>query len=560
MIRPHCACKHFPCCVEPLGPRSVLHIDQGKTSPQMPRNLPRSQWLQWILAREWGMVKPKSFRPWNPEQTLLLPPSPVDWLPENHLVFFLLDLAGELDLEEIHAIYRQKDPRGEKAYEPRMMVVLLLYAYCVGLPSSHKIEKACWEDAAFRVLTGNQQPDHSRISDFRRRHLGALAGLFIQVLRLCQRAGLVSLGTVALDGTKVKANASKHKAMSHERMLKSERQLEAEMRALLRKAEIIDAQEDGQVGKGKRGDELPEELQRRSSRLEWIRKAKAELEAEAAAAKARQHEVQASEAEADAAAEASGDAQLGKRASRRARGARKRANDTQKLALQTAEAAGLESPVLTGDLDPVAMPQRQLPTDAIGNPKPQSQRNFTDPDSHILKGADGWIQGYNCQAAVDSDHQVIVAIGVSNQPSDAVHLLPMLERIQSNTGQWPDALIADAGYCSTANLEACEEKGLNAYISTSRKQHGKQQRPSRGRPPKDLDARGRMERRLRSKAGQAVYAVRKTVMEPVFGQIKGARGLDRFQLRGLEQVNGEWALMATTHNLLKLFRASLATA
>jgi transposase len=507
------------------------------------------------------MVKPKSFRPWNPEQTLLLPPSPVDWLPENHLVFFLLDLAAELDLEEIHAFYRQKDPRGEKAYEPRMMVVLLLYAYCVGLPSSRKIEKACWEDAAFRVLTGNQQPDHSRVSDFRRRHLDALAGLFIQVLRLCQKAGLVSLGTVALDGTKVKANASKHKAMSHERMLKSERQLEAEMRALLRKAEIIDAQEDGQYGKGNRGDELPVELQRRSSRLEWIRKAKAELEAEAAAAKARQRQEQAEAAELEAAeTEGSGDAQLSRRAARRARGARKLVDDAQKLAIATAEAAGLESPVFTAELDAVAMPQRQLPSDTSGNPKPQAQRNFTDSDSHILKGADGWIQGYNCQAAVDGDHQVIVAIGVSNQPNDAVHLLPMLERIQANTGELPNALIADAGYCSTANLEACEEKGLNAYVSTSRQQHGQRPRPSRGRPPKDLDARGRMERKLRSKAGQAIYALRKTVVEPVFGQIKGARGLDRFRLRGLEKVNGEWSLMATTHNILKLFRASLTTA
>jgi len=507
------------------------------------------------------MVKPKSFRPWNPEQTLLLPPSPMDWLPENHLVFFLLDLAAELDLEEIHAFYRQKDPRGEKAYEPRMMVVLLLYAYCVGLPSSRKIEKACWEDAAFRVLTGNQQPDHSRVSDFRRRHLDALAGLFIQVLRLCQKAGLVSLGTVALDGTKVKANASKHKAMSHERMLKSERQLEAEMRALLRKAEIIDAQEDGQYGKGNRGDELPVELQRRSSRLEWIRKAKAELEAEAAAAKARQRQEQAEAAELEAAeTEGSGDAQLSRRAARRARGARKLVDDAQKLAIATAEAAGLESPVFTAELDAVAMPQRQLPSDTSGNPKPQAQRNFTDSDSHILKGADGWIQGYNCQAAVDGDHQVIVAIGVSNQPNDAVHLLPMLERIQANTGELPNALIADAGYCSTANLEACEEKGLNAYVSTSRQQHGQRPRPSRGRPPKDLDARGRMERKLRSKAGQAIYALRKTVVEPVFGQIKGARGLDRFRLRGLEKVNGEWSLMATTHNILKLFRASLTTA
>ena len=350
--------------------------------------------------------------------------------------------------------------------------------------------------------------------------------------------------------------------MSHERMQKSERQLEAEMRALLRTAEIIDAQEDGQYGKGNRGDELPVELQRRSSRLEWIRKAKAELEAEAAAAKARQRQEQAEAAELEAAqTEGSGDAQLSRRAARRARGARKRVDDAQKLAIETAEAAGLESPVFTAKLDAVAMPQRQLPSDTSGKPKPQAQRNFTDPGSHILKGADGWIQGYNCQAAVDGDHQVIVAIGVSNQPSDAVHLLPMLERIQANTGELPNALIADAGYCSTANLEACEETiEMNAYISTSRQQHGQRPRPSRGRPPKDLDARGRMERKLRSKAGQAIYALRKTVVEPVFGQIKGARGLDRFRLRGLEKVNGEWALMATTHNILKLFRASLATA
>jgi transposase len=500
----------------------------------------------------------KTFRPWNPEQTLLLPPSPVDWLPQNHLVFFLLDLAAELDLGEIHAYYRQKDPRGEKAYDPRMMVVLLLYAYCVGLPSSRKIEKACWEDAAFRVLTGNQQPDHSRISDFRRRHLGALAGLFVQVLRLCQKAGLVGLGHVALDGTKIRANASKHKAMSHERMLKSERQLEGEMRALLRKAELIDAQEDGQYGKAKRGDELPEELQRRSSRLEWIRKAKAELEAEAAAAKALQRDEQAEAAEQEAeVAEASGDEQRSKRAARRSRGARKRADDAKKLATLKAEEAGLDL-VCTASTDSLAMPQRTLPTDAAGKPKPSAQRNFSDPDSHILKGSDGWIQGYNCQAAVDGDHQVIVAIGVSNQPSDAVHLLPMLQRIEVNTGQLPGALIADAGYCSTANLEACEERELEAYISTSRQQHGHRPRPSRGRAPRGLDARGRMDRKLRSVAGQAIYALRKTIVEPVFGQIKGARGLECFRLRGLEKVNGEWALMATTHNLLKLFRATVA--
>jgi hypothetical protein len=341
--------------------------------------------------------------------------------------------------------------------------------------------------------------------------------------------------------------------MSHERMLKSEKQLEAEMRALLRKAELIDAQEDSQVGKDKRGDELPAELKRRSSRLEWIRKAKAELEAEAAAAKAAQRQQEATAADKEASeAEASGDDQASKRASRRGRRARKRADDANKLAIEKAEAAGHEPPDITaaGVSDPLAMPFRQLPTDAEGNPKPQAQRNFSDPDSHILKGADGWIQGYNAQAAVDGDHQVIVAIGVSNQPSDAVHLLPMLERIHANTGQLPAALTADAGYCSATNLEACEQRGINAYVSTSRQQHGQRPRPSRGRPPKDLDARGRMERKLRSKAGQAIYALRKTVVEPVFGQIKGSRGLNRFRLRGLEQVNGEWALIATTHNLL----------
>ncbi len=505
------------------------------------------------------MSKPKTFRPWNPEQALLLPPSPVDWLPENHLVFFLLDLAVELDLSVIYAVYEQRDPRGVKAYEPRMMVVLLLYAYCVGLPSSRKIEKACWEDAAFRVLTGNQQPDHSRISDFRRVHLDALAGLFAQVLRLCQKAGLVSLGNVALDGTKMKANASKHKAMSHERMLKAEAQLEAEMAALLRKAELIDAQEDERYGKDKRGDELPPELQRRQERIEVLRKARAELEAEAAADHARQRQQQASEAEQQLTV-TEADAKTSEKAARRARSARQRAEGAWQLATEKAAAAGQQAPDLEISVDPQAMPSRNLPTDAAGNPRGNAQRNFTDPDSHILKGGDGWIQGYNCQAAVDGDHQVIVAVGISNQASDAPHLIPMVERIVANTGKLPDKLIADAGCCSTGNIEACEQRQLDAYFSTSRQQHGKRPRPSRGPAPQDLDARGRMDRKIRSKAGQAIYALRKTIVEPVFGQIKAARGLDHFLLRGLEKVTGEWHLIAITHNLRKLHKASLAAA
>ncbi len=242
------------------------------------------------------------------------------------------------------------------------------------------------------------------------------------------------------------------------------------------------------------------------------------MEAEAAAAKARQREEQAEAAEQDAAeAEASGYEQRSKRATRRARGARKRAGVAQKLAIEKAEAVGLELSTVaaTAESDPLAMPARTLPSDAAGNPRPSAQRNLTDPDSHILKGSDGWIQGYNCQAAVDGDHQVIVAIGVINQASVAVHLLPMLERIEANTGQQPGVLIADAGFCSTANLEACEERQLNAYISTSRQQHGYRPRPSRGRAPRNLDARGRMDRKLRSVSGQAIYALRKTVVEPV---------------------------------------------
>jgi transposase len=525
------------------------------------------------------MSKAKTFRPWNPEQTLLLPPSPVEWLPENHLVFFLLDLASELDLSAIYAVYEARDARGVKAYEPRMMVVLLLYAYCVGIPSSRRIERACWEDAAFRVLTGNQQPDHSRISDFRLVHLDALAELFVQVLRLCQKAGLVSLGNVALDGTKVKANASKHKAMSHERMLKTEAQLEAEIAALLRKAELVDAQEDGRYGKGQRGDELPKELQRRQDRLDALRKAKAALEAEAAADNARRREqqaraaeeqaAQAADAEAAAAAEENGKsdgeseaaarahAKAARQAERRAQAARGRAELARQLAIEKAAAAGQPAPDPQASVDPVAMPSRNLPTNAAGDPKGNAQRNFTDPDSHILKGGDGWIQGYNCQAAVDGDHQIIVAVGVSNQASDAPHLEPMLERIVANTGQLPEKLIVDAGYCSTDNIDRSEQRRLDAYISTNRQEHGQRPRPARGPAPRDLDARGRMDRKIRSKAGQAIYALRKTIVEPVFGQIKGARGLDRFLLRGLEKVDGEWTLMAITHNLLKLHRAAL---
>ncbi len=359
-------------------------------------------------------------------------------------------------------------------------------------------------------------------------------------------------------------------------MLKTEAQLEAEIAALLRKAELIDAQEDARYGKGKRGDELPKELQLRQDRLDALRKARAELEAEAAADHARRREQQARAAEehsaeaaaavaeendkSDAGSEAAAQA-LAKEAQqseRRAKAARGRAELARRLAIEKAQAADLTTQDPRIDIDPLAMPSRNLPTTAAGEPKANAQRNFTDPDSHILKGGDGWIQGYNCQAAVDGDHQIIVAVGVSNQASDQQHFVPMLERIVANTGQLPGKMIADEGYCSTSNIEASEQRGLDAYLSTSRQSHGKRPRPSRGPAPRDLDARGRMDRKLRSKAGQAIYALRKIIAEPVFGQIKGARGLDRFLLRGLEKVDGEWTLMAITHNIGKLHRAALA--
>ncbi len=326
------------------------------------------------------MQSPKSFRPWQPGQTTLLPPSPSDWLSADHQVYFLLDLVHELDLSAIVIPAQGKDPRGEKGFDPRMMTLLLLYAYCTGIVSSRRIERACYEDLAFRVLTGNQQPDHSRISEFRRRNLEALSELFVQILRLCQEAGMVSLGHVALDGTKVQANASKHKAMSHERMLKAEAQLEKEIKKLMRRAEILDAQEDRKYGKGKLGSDLPEELRRRQDRLEKIRQARQALEAEAAAAAARDRAKQAADAEAAVADAEAADADASEQQKLRDKAvkAQEKAEAATDLAIQKADEAGLEPQ----GLEPQAadsMPYRGLAHRADGSPTAAAQRNFTDP-------------------------------------------------------------------------------------------------------------------------------------------------------------------------------------
>ena len=485
----------------------------------------------------------------------MFPPSPSEWLPQEHLVYFLLDLVDELDLSSIHAKYQAKDPRGWKPYDPRMMTLLLLYGYCVGVPSSRKIERATYEDVAFRVLSGDQHPDHTRISEFRRINLDELAQLFVQVLRLCRRAGLVKLGHVSLDGTKVDANASKHKAMSYERMEKTEAALAKEIAELLRKAERVDGEEDELFGPGRRGDELPEELRRREDRLAKIRKAKAELEAEAAAAHARKRTEHAQNAREKAnAAEDGDDAEV---TSQRATESEQRAEQAAEQAHEAAAEAEVDAP----DLDPRSedeFPSHQVQHTSEGKPKPKAQRNFTDSDSRIMKNGTGFVQAYNAQAIVDAEYQIIIAEEVTNQSPDVEHMVPMLDLAIENCGATPKKISADTGYWSEANEQAVLERGVDPYIATGRLKRGEKHPPVKGRIPNDLDAKGRMRRKLRTKKGKEIYARRKAIVEPVFGQMKECQGLRKFLLRGLEKVRGEFSLMSLSHNILKLWRFSLA--
>jgi transposase len=449
----------------------------------------------------------KTFRPYSPGQSFLLPPSPLEWLPEGHLARFILELVKELDLTRIYAHY-ERELRGYPPHHPLMMVGLLLYGYCVGVPSSRKIERKTHEDVAFRVIAGGEHPDHTRISEFRRIHLDALAELFVQVLKLCQKAGLVKLGAVALDGTKVKANASKHKAMSYDRMQRDEQRLRDKVVELLAAAEKVDSAEDAEHGVGRRGDELPEELQRAEGRLKKIREAKAALEAEA---KQRKEEEQAA-----------------------------KGNDDEP------PPGPRETP----------LPKHRVPTTPDGKPTDKAQRNFTDPDSRIMKTGDGYVQAYNCQIMVDAARQVVVAQAVTNQPPDPEHLVPMLVKTVDNCGATPQKLIGDAGYFSENNVCEPQKWGVDPYIATGRQRHDETPPPVRGRPPSNLSVKEAMARKLATKAGKAVYSRRKVIVEPVFGQIKEARGLRRFLLRGLEKVRGEWSLITLTHNILKLHRAT----
>ena len=424
----------------------------------------------------------KTYRPYVPEQDLLLPPSLRDWLPEDHLVYFVSDVIDQLDLSAITKGYEDEE-RGYPPYHPVMLTKVLVYAYCVGVFSSRRIQRRLVEDVGFRVLAAGNEPGFRTIADFRKTHLPALAGFFEQVLRLAREVGAPRVGRVAVDGSKVKANASKHKAMSYDRMRDKQRQLRDEVKQLLAQAEAADAAEDAEYGADRRGDELPAELQRRESRLKRIREAKRVLEA--------------------------------------------RAQDE-------ATATG------------------QPPDSA--KPDPKAQYNFTDPESRIMKGPDGFVQAYNVQVAVD-ELQLIVGQSVTQETNDKKQLMPMITIIAQQSGDTPTQVLADAGYCSDANLTAIADTTIDAYISTRKQTHGERPGPCpRGPLPKTATTIDRMSRKLHAKAGAAVYAARKGMVEPVIGQIKQARGFRQFLLRGFEKVQGEWSLVCTTHNILKLYR------
>ena len=463
----------------------------------------------------------KHFRPWKIDQTQLLPPAIEDFVPEGHLARFVVALAREeLDLSEISGSYTSR--LGQPPFDPRMMVALLLYCYCRGIYSSRRIAQACRERVDVMMIVALDPPDFRTISDFRKRHLKALSALYVQVLKLCEKAGLVKkLGHVALDGTKIKANASKHKAMSYARMEARAAELEAEVGKWLAAAEAADAEEDEAFGCDNSGDEMPKWVADKKRRAEKIRAAKAELEAEAKAAAEEKAKV---EAEAEAKRKAEGRKKPGK---------------------------------------PAAPPSSE--------PDAKAQKNFTDPESRIMKSKDGFVQAYNAQAAVDGEAQIIVAHDTTQEATDKQQLIPMTDAIEANLGRQPEQMSADNGYCSEANLEALEARGIDGYVATGRAKDAPIQDaesdtapianatassanastpvPASPVPKTRVEA---MREKIKAGGHESPYRFRKQLPEPVFGQIKQARGFRQFLLRGIENVRAEWSLVCTAHNVLKL--------
>jgi transposase len=465
-----------------------------------------------VVAERRPVAEGKTFRPYDPDQVLLMAPVLQEWIPEGDLAHFVSDLVetGALELSAIYAAY--EDERGFPPYDPRLMVKLLIYGYATGVMSSRKLERATYRDVAVRMLCADQHPDYRSIARFRRRHLDALAELFVHSLRLCSKAGLVGLGTLALDGTKLRANASRHKAMSYERMNSREAELEAEIAVLrervegmLADAEQTDDAEDERFGLDQRGDELPAELRRREQRLARIREAKQALEAEA------------------------------------------HARETARRAAMEAEGKKPRRP-----------PDGRDPF----KPKPTAQRNFTDPESKIMKTADGaFHQCFNGQALVDSTSQVIVCADVSDQAPDARLLQPALAQLTDNLAQidavLPDgaALLGDAGYLSADNLVITRAHGLDPYIAPGRFRHSEPPAPPPEEPlPEDATAKQQMAHKLAGNQGHDVYARRKTIVEPVFGQMDTVQGTRGLLLRGRDAARAQWRFGCAIHNLLKLHR------
>lgn len=439
----------------------------------------------------------KTFRDWDVDQGWLLPPSLHRFVPAGHLAHFVRDTVREgLDLSAISGVYSAS--QGQPPYHPGMLTALLLYGYSRGIYSSRQLARACEERVDVMAVTGLNRPDFRTISDFRRRHLAALSELFVQVLRLCQAAGLVKLGHVAVDGTKLRANASKHKAMSYRHMVRQEPKLAAEVQAWLERAAAADAAEDAAHGEA-RGDETPAWMADKQRRLERIRAAKVLLEAEAKAGPGG--------TDPDGPGPSSGMQERGNRKTR--------------------------------------------PADT---PPDKAQRNFTDGDSRILPSQGGFIAGYNGQIAVDAAHQVIVAHRLATNPADFAALIPLVDQAGANLGRKLREVSGDTGFATEANLHAMAERRVRAYLSPGRIRHGDTD-PAAGRVLKTKPLMQAMAETIRRAGRRSRYRLRKQVVEPVFGHIKQARGFRQFLLRGLTKVRGEWAMVCTAHNLLKLHRA-----
>jgi len=461
----------------------------------------------------------KTFREWNPCEYANTPITPASVLPEDDLVFFLLELVPNLDLSQIYAYY-DRETRGAPPFEPAMMVTLLFYSYCVGVFSSRKIAAASERNLAFQAIVGSQRPDFRTISDFRKLHLQALADLFVQILQIAGEMGLVKLGNLALDGSKFRANASRHKAMSYGYMKKEVERLRGEINALLQQAEQTDAEQDSAQG-SRRGDELPDELKRREDRLAAIEEAMQRLEQEAKEkAEAKRCEREQAQAE----REAKGEKRSG----------------------------------------PEPKPISDTPQD-------KAQTNFTDPETKIMKTSNkGFDYCFNAQAVVDEGCQIIVGAGVTSAANDKQQATPLaqetLENLEAAGIETPkqedgtDAkipMLADTGYFSEGNVDDLEKEGFDPYIATGRQKHNQPQPPEdspSSEPPPKLTPKEQMAAKLCTPSGRERYAKRKHIVEPVFGQMKQARGFRQFLLRGLQNVRAEWSLVCLTHNLLKMWR------